>query len=145
MLPTTVPVYSTAWRERGHPDAIKWEVVSIPPTVALKLPFERGESGQGVWICVEGEIETAGQRSSQLLLWIETSPCEVLLNVSSSDGRLHIYNVWRDHKAVNGAGSQAYSSGMLREVTDSGTRYRCNAIGFDEPFQHLTFHLRTEA
>jgi hypothetical protein len=93
----------------------------------------------GVWIAVQGQLEVNGELSAQFVLWADTSPTPLAVQiVSSSDELLRIYNVWDSGRGL-GAESQAATSGMLREDVGSGYRYRCNAIAAEPRFDAIEF------
>jgi hypothetical protein len=82
--------------------------------------------------------------ADQVVLWADTAPDGLRLTVrETSDGLLHLYNVW-DSGRGRGIESQAATSGMLREDTPSGWRYRCTDIAPEPTFDASTFRLERE-
>ena len=145
-LPTTKRVLSKAWIERGVPDAIKWEVLAVEDGDIVDITFENSEpTEEGIWLCSDQGLMADNVIYPQVLLWQGTAPKSVRLVVHCTDGRLHLYNVWRDECAHESTGSQAYSSGMLCETSAMGSRYRCNSVGFENPFAGLVFTVRTRS
>jgi hypothetical protein len=86
-----------------------------------------------------------GVRHPQLLIWEESAPRQVRFVVNSTNGLLHLYNVWHDPRCRENMGSQSYTSAMIQEKTSEGFRYRCNDVGFDESFNRLVFRLELNA
>jgi len=72
-------------------------------------------------------IEINGERAKAFQLWEDNASKEVLCKCDSTDGNLSIYNIWDKGR---GAESQAYSSGMLKEISGTKVIYYCNDIGF---------------
>ncbi|MEQ7011325.1 hypothetical protein ABN028_34680 [Actinopolymorpha sp. B17G11] len=119
------------------------ETVECCAGSAFQLVFESAEPRwhQGVWLGVEGQLEVAGQTSPQAVLWRDTAPPSVEIVVrSSEDGLLRLYNVWDSGRGY-GRESQAATSGMLRETTTDGLRYRCSDIRPSPTFEALVFRL----
>ena len=109
----------------------------------FRLVFESAEPRwrQGVWFGVEGQLEVAGSTSPQVVLWRDTAPPAVDIVVrSTSDGLLRLYNVW-DSRRGRRRESQAATSGMLRDETANGFRYRCSDINPLPTFEALVFSL----
>lgn len=124
-------------------DVVKFEVLPLAVGDVQMLSFERVTSDwrQGLWLATEGQLEVAGQRSSQLLLWADTTPERVEISCHETDGLLRLYNVWHSGRRP-GHESQSHTSGMLVEALQSGgNRYRCNDIGLEPNFSKLVFTL----
>lgn len=98
---------------------------------------------QGIWLAVDGELVVGGQRASEVVLWRDTAPDEVELEVgSTSDGLLRLYNIWDSGRGLGPWGSQRSTSGMVREPLANGYRYRCSDINPDPSFDSLVFVLQ---
>ncbi|MDT0213337.1 hypothetical protein Q9R29_05525 [Rothia sp. ARF10] len=107
----------------------------------FSLTFESAEPRwrQGVWLAVDGDVVAAGQVSSQILLWRDTAPDQVEIEVrSTGDGLMRLYNVW-DSGRGHGHESQRHTSGMVREALPDGYRYHCSDINPAPTFEALVF------
>jgi hypothetical protein len=127
------------------PDIPVWliEAIECRDGSTFRLVFESAEPRwrQGVWLGVEGDLEIAGQTSSQVVVWRDTAPPFVDIVVrSTTDGLLRLYNVWDSGRGY-GRESQAATSGMLREPTSLGFRYRCSDINPSPTFEAVRFRL----
>lgn len=119
------------------------EAIECRDGSAFRLVFESAEPRwrQGVWFAVEGNIEIAGQTSSQAVVWHDTAPPAVDIVVrSTEDGLLRLYNVWDSGRGLHRE-SQSATSGMLREPTPLGSRYRCSDINPAPTFEAVVFRL----
>jgi hypothetical protein len=98
---------------------------------------------QGVWLAVDGELAVGDHSSSQIVLWRDTAPDRVELEVvSSGDGLLRFSNVWDSGRGRTPWESQSHTSGMIREAVAGGSRYRCSDIDPEPTFDALVFTLR---
>lgn len=133
-------ILSKAFAGRGVEDIVKWDVVDVADGERMRLVFEAAQSPwrQGVWLKCDRGLEVDGGHHAGLDLWSDNSPAEIICTCRTSDGKLHLYNIW---DAGQGRQSQAYTSGMRVEVLENGWRYRCNDIGFDTAFDRLVFML----
>lgn len=127
------------------PDRPVWliEAIECQDGSTFRLVFETAEPRwrQGVWLGVEGNLEIAGKTSPQAVVWRDTAPPSVEIVVrSTADGLLRLYNVW-DSNRGRGQESQAATSGMLREPTALGFRYRCSDIHSSPTFEAVCFRL----
>ena len=78
--------------------------------------------------------------SSQLVIWADTAPPHVDVEVEASDGLLRFYNIWDSGRGKGSFESQSATSGMLVEQLDDGSlRYACNDIGAGSDFDKLIF------
>ena len=105
------------------------------------LRFESVAPGcrHGVWLAAEGELEVNGVRGGRLVVWTDTAPPEVQIEVvSTDDGVLRVDNVWMPGDKL-GREPHIIAGGMLREVIEGGRRYRCNAISDVPEFDSLVF------
>lgn len=94
----------------------------------FSLTFESAQTRwrQGVWLAVDGELVVNGQAASQVVLWRDTAPDNVQIEVASTgDGLMRLYNVWDSGLGLGrGRGrweSQSHTSGMVREAVSDGT------------------------
>jgi hypothetical protein len=81
----------------------------------------------------DAELVVNGQSLAEILLWSDTAPSEVVLEVAPKDRKpvtLRVWNVWRDDHGT----TQAWigNAGMLAETTGSGVILRCSD-GSGEP------------
>jgi hypothetical protein len=134
-------ILSKAFAERGVAGIVKWEVLQVVDREKLRIFFEGTNSPwrQGVWIKCDRGIDIDGKAYGDVNLWTDTAPVPAVFTCRTSNGKLHLYNVWNDG---NGRRSQTYSSGMRVEALADGWRYHCNDIGFDAAFDKLVFRIQ---
>lgn len=97
---------------------------------------------QGVWLAADGELVVNGQAASQVVLWRDTAPDNVQIEVASTgDGLMRLYNVWDSGRGRGRWESQSHTSGMVREAFSDGYRYRCSDISPAPTFDALVFSL----
>ena len=139
MLPTQ-RIMSKAFLERGRTDVVKWELLPIPRTCRHNLVFENWTKTHkhGVWLRTDGELIVNGTSSPSMNLWADETRQTVDIDVPTSSGLLHLYNIWDFGQRSE---SQSWSSGMLVEELPDGRRYRCNDIGFETEFDSLVFRI----
>ncbi|MFV9653751.1 hypothetical protein ACNFCK_02430 [Pseudomonas sp. NY15366] len=118
-----------------------------------RYPVQRGEKlrvsllssdspwKQGIKLNAKGSIHVAGQTlKNGVLLWEDTMPKEVVLQVEAKDGLLQVSNAWDTgdgvtHSWYNGAA-------MYVEFEENGRRiYHCNDGQPDEDFDDLVFSI----
>ncbi len=131
---------SSAFAGRGRTDVVKIECLEIRDDELLRLTFESVNSPlrQGVWLRTDRGLHIANQLCLSADLWQDTSPREVMIHCHTTDGFLHLYNIWEDSGRRE---SQMWTTGMLVEELPTGRRYRCNDFGFDTEFDKLVFRL----
>lgn len=136
-----VAIVSEPFQEKGQTNVIKWDVYPIAEECLLRLVFQdwKNTARHSVWLAVEGDLVVNGYASPNLDIWTDTAPQEVIIQVRSSTGRLHVYKIWDSDEY--GRQSQSYSSGMLVEQLANGRRYRCSDIGFETEFDDLVFRI----
>ena len=122
-----------------------YKIATVPcsPGDVLRLTFDSVDQRwrHGVWLGVEGRLLVAGTESPQILLWEDTAaPTPEIAVLETSDGLLHLYNVWESGPAKHRQ-SQSHTSGMLREELPGGWRFRCNDVGTEPDFSALVFTL----
>lgn len=124
-----------------------WKVEALPcrggDTFLLTFEDSAERWRQGVCLATSGTLRAKGEEAAQFVLWQDTAPPTVRLEVIQTDGLLRLYNVW-DSGRGRSRESQSATSGMLRQPVGRGYRYRCNDIGNDPPFTSLTFLLVRE-
>jgi hypothetical protein len=133
-------VLSSAFRESGRTDVVKIDVLTVADGDVISLTFETKDSPwrQGVWLKTDGFLVVSHRQCAGVQLWQDTAPDHVLIQCHTSNGCLHVYNIWDRGR---GAESQSWTSGMLVEDLPNGRRYRCNDIGFETDFTKLVFRI----
>ena len=135
-----------------HPSLTEWagrevlaiEARPIKPGQVVRVQFETVDAAwrQGLWLATEGILKTNGEQSSQILLWTDTASPAVDIEVMSTRGLLHMYNVWDSGRGISDFESQSATSGLVAEPVDQATiRYRCNDIGTEPDFTKLVFSI----
>ena len=107
----------------------------------ITVRIERIDSDwkQGLKIATGGSFRVNGKHfQGGIVLWSDTVPPEVAIDVSSSEGNIQIRNVWDTGDGVtqslhNGAGM------LVDQVSESRRRYRCNDGRPDEDFNDIIF------
>lgn len=133
-------VYSKAFEEKGNPNVVKIEVLSIKDGQIIELKFEQKHSNwrQGVWLKTDQFIISNGMKCDSVQLWIDTAPEVVKFECHTNNGLLWLYNIW---DRGDGCESQSWTSGMLVKENQGLRRYCCNDIGFETDFHKLVFHI----
>jgi len=142
-LPSKTVLNSQLTALLGRP-VIVLEVVPVLPEETLRISFtsRSGNWRQGIWMASDGEIEVAGQRASQLEIWVDTAPPAFDAKVvRTTDGLLRFYNIWDSGRGQRRE-SQSATSGMLKETVERTTAYRCSDIGIEPKFDKLVFEVR---
>lgn len=121
-------------------------IESVPCSAGdrFTLTFESADPRwrQGVWLAVHGTLAVEIETSSQIVLWRDTAPDQVQLEVrSTDDGLLRFYNVWDSGRGLGPYESQSRTSGMISESVTGGRRYQCSDINPDPTFDALMFTL----
>ena len=108
------------------------------------MTFESAASEwrQGVWLRTDRGVVINEIDCPSATVWMDNSPGEVLIMCHSTDGFLHVYNIWDRGR---GRESQLHTSGMKIEEIANGRRYRCNTFGFDKPFNDVIFRIERRA
>jgi hypothetical protein len=78
-----------------------------------------------------------------LLLWRDTAPAEVLLEVSSKDGKVLIHNVWDYGDGVVHAWHNGAAMAIDR-IDHATRRYSCNDGEPDDDLDDLVFTVHRE-
>jgi len=118
--------------------------VSEGETLQFAIAGTSGSWRQGIWLGVHGDLEVAGTRADQFVVWADTAPKSFQVRVAKTeDGLLRFYNVW-DSGLGRKMESQSATSGMLVDEADGVVTYRCNDIGLSPKFDKLVFELRRE-
>ncbi len=119
------------------------DMLTVTPGRILEFAFlsHSGDWRQGIWIGVNGHLEVGAIKADQLVLWTDTSPRRIAVDVArTDDGHLWLYNVWDSHRGRR-CESQSWTSGMIKQPTEMGAVYRCNDIGLSSDFDKLVFEV----
>ncbi len=129
----------------GQP-AVRIDSLPITKGQRVTLTFERvgPRWRQGVFLATTGSLAIAGTSSPQRVLWSDTAPRSVAIEVAETDGRLVLYNVWDSGRGRHHE-SQSDTSGMFVEaLADGSIRYSCTDIGLEPDFSRLVFSVLIE-
>jgi hypothetical protein len=119
------------------------ETVPCASGDCFAVTFESAESRwrQGIWFAVDGVLVVEDQSAGQVVLWRDTAPEQVRIEVrTTNDGLLRFYNAWDSGRGL-GSESQSHTSGMLREADATDLRYRCSDINPEPTFEALVFKI----
>jgi len=136
-------VKSDYFSSLGADGVVLWSVLNIGARASFRLAVEKVTPlrPQGIWLCTDMDIEIIGgngKASSQQYLIFDDAPHELSFVCETSDGLLHLYNMWE----VNGMRrSQMRMSGMEIEDIPGGYRYRCTDTGPEPDFERFVFTL----
>lgn len=133
-------------KSKGQPVEYAGETIQMVDRIPvftgqkIRIVFEAVNSKwkQGVHLSIDGEFAVNGQTVKKaVVLWEDTAPKEVTLEVKSKKGECLIKNVWDIgdgvmHSWHNGAA-------MIVETTELKRRYRCNDGQPDDNFNDLVF------
>ena len=118
--------------------------VSEGETLEFEIASTSGSWRQGIWLGVHGELEVAGTRGDQFVIWTDTAPKSFQVRVAhTDDGLLRFYNVW-DSGRGRKQESQSATSGMLVDAAGGLVTYRCNDIGLSPKFDKLVFEVKRD-
>ncbi|MGH6614062.1 hypothetical protein [Sphingomonas sp.] len=124
-----------ATRSPCHPGAIFGSCAK-----AAKIPG----GGRGVHLATKGHFKIGSETFPKaIVLWADTAPRIVILEVHANDGVCQVKNVWDTgdgtmHSWHNGAA-------MIIEETEFGRRYRCNDGNPNDDFDDIIFRLESNA
>lgn len=91
-----------------------------------------------MFIATERSLAVADVTARAHVLWQDSTPPEVDIDVIESNGTITIHNVWDSGRKYGRFESQKHTSGMLVErIEPHGWRYRCHDIGFNPDFKKL--------
>jgi hypothetical protein len=125
-------------------EVILIETVQCSGGDRFSLTFESADPRwrQGVWLAVDGTLAIGDHESSLCVLWHDTAPHQVRVEVrSTQDGLLRLYNVWDSGRGYRPWESQSHTSGMISEVVPGGSRYHCSDINPHPTYDALVFTL----
>lgn len=121
------------------------DVVPVSTGDICRIGLESTNSAwrQGIWIGTQGLLRVNDVESAQIVIWRDSAPASVDIEVIESDGNLRVYNIWDSGRGIKDHESQSMTSGMIIDVLNDGTRrYRCNDIGYEPDFDKLVFTLQ---
>lgn len=140
-LPAERAMNNDLSEQLGRP-VVRFEVVPVGAGQVVTLSFDSVNSDwrQGIWLGTEGGLRVNGVENSQLVVWHDSAPEVVRVEVAETDGLLRFYNVWDSGRGLGPHESQSATCGMLMtELPDGSRRYGCNDIGFDPAFDKIVF------
>jgi hypothetical protein len=110
-IPSKRTLNSELTEQMGR-EVVLFEVLPVAPGQTLLLTFEETSAGwrQGVWLGTEGEFKCNGHTSSQVVLWSDTAPRPVEIEIVATDGLLRLYNVWDSGRRLGDYESQMATS-----------------------------------
>lgn len=108
----------------------------------LRVIFEsvKAEWRQGIRLKTDGEFIVNNKTIKKaVVLWHDTAPREVLLQVHTKKGDCSIKNVWDTGNGV--MDSWHNGAAMIVEEVPTGKRYRCNDGQPDDDFDDIIFRV----
>jgi hypothetical protein len=142
-------------RSQGKPIEHKGQTVHIAHKVSVApgtvLRFNRLRAArspvQGMRITAKGcELEVAGTKGKQFVLWADTAPVEVDVNIKSAkSGKSEVscVNVWRDAKHGSTFQGMNYS-GIMVEPQGNSYTLRCSDGVGPADFSDLVVRITVE-
>jgi hypothetical protein len=106
----------------------------------LRITFENVASTwrQGMFLATEGMLVISGTSLPKFVLWQDSAPEVVTIDVVDTSGTLILYNVWDSGRNLGKFESQSATSGMIvKELPQASRRYWCNDIGSTPEFNKL--------
>jgi hypothetical protein len=116
------------------------DLIPITDGQHIRIVFESANSDwrQGVYLSTDGSFEVNGQNVRKaVVLWKDTAPREVLLQVQTKQGAFRVKNVWDVGDGVMHSGHNG--AAMISEEASSSRRYKCNDGRADDDFDDLIF------
>lgn len=107
----------------------------------LRLQFESAHSAwrQGVLLSTDEGLNVNNKSSKDIVLWYDTAPREVMLQVHTRKGEVLVVNVW---DSGDGCMDQGHNGAAMQvEETATGRRYKCNDGVPDDDFDDLVFQI----
>jgi len=108
----------------------------------IRIVFESAspERRQGISLTVRGELEVNGHTiRKEVVLWVDTAPTEVILQVRTKQHEVLVKNVWdRGDGVMDSWHAQA---AMIVETCGAVRRYRCNDGRNNLDFEDIVFTL----
>jgi len=132
--------------EYNSKDLVLMDRIAVPGACTIKIMFEAVNSDwrQAVVLNTKGTFLVAGQTiRNSVILWEDTAPNEVTIEVITKSKELVIYNAWdvgngTTHYWHNGAA-------MWIEALGATKRYHCNDGYPDDDLNDLIFTLSVDS
>ena len=104
------PIFNSEFKQRGRDNVVMIDVFPVLDGEMLRLTFECTNSPwrQGVWMSIDGYFLVNSIKSSQVDIWQDTGPSDILIECHTEKSALHLYNIW---DKGSGRQSQSWSSG----------------------------------
>jgi hypothetical protein len=135
-------------QSKGEPIEYKGKLVQlmdrplVRPGSALQLVFvsSSGSRRQGVRIKANGDLVVAGQKLKDIVLWSDTAPPCVDIQLGAKATELKVWNCW---ESADGAVDAWHNgAGMIVSAKAAGVReYQCNDGAPNDDFSDLVFRL----
>ncbi len=135
-------------RSKGQPVEYNGRIIQMVDRLRvgdgqrLRVVFEavNAEWRQGVYMTTDGTFLVNDQVVKKaVVLWNDTEPREVVLEVRTKEGDCWVKNVWD----IGDGFTDSWHNGaaMIVEETASGRRYRCNDGKPDDDFDDIVFRI----
>jgi hypothetical protein len=127
-------------------EVLRMDAIPVNPGDALIFRFDRVNSPrrQGIWLGTMGSLEIESETSPQFVLWHDTAPPEVRVEVFETDGTLRFYNCFMEPPDPSHL-AHVKGSGMVTDETSDGwTTYSCNDVGVPPVYDKLVFSVKVE-
>jgi len=133
---------------KGQPIELDGKILQMVDRVpvrdgqGIRIVFESAspERRQGISLTVRGELEVNGHTiRKEVVLWVDTAPTEVILQVRTKQHEVLVKNVWdRGDGVMDSWHAQA---AMIVETCGAVRRYRCNDGRNNLDFEDIVFTL----
>jgi hypothetical protein len=136
-------VTNVALRGPAGQEVVKIESVDIVAGQTITLEFEHVAPRwrQGVFLATVGTLRVGRTGSPSLVVWSDSSPKVLRIDVEETRGRLILYNVWDSGRGRRWESQSATSGMVVDQLADGSRRYSCTDIGFEPDFGRLVFRL----
>lgn len=148
-----MPVFEELFRKsKGQPVEYQGlrlqlaDTLVVSPSDRLIIEFQSAEGRyrQGIMLKTDGRfVINAQEIRKAAVLWQDTAPDTVTVDVHSQNGEVLVYNVWDHGDGV----TQAWHNGAAMVVEDLGSgmkRYSCNDGYPDDDLDDLVFVVRRQ-
>lgn len=139
---------SLFFESKGQPVVYNGQTIQMVDRIPIKngqflrVIFEgvNAEWRQGVHLKTDGDFIVNNKTVKKaVVLWHDTAPREVLLQVHTKKGECWIKNVWDTGNGV--MDSWHNGAAMIVEEIATGKRYRCNDGQPDDDFDDIVFRI----
>jgi hypothetical protein len=133
---------------KGQPIEYKGKLVQlmdtppVRPGSALLLVFVSSSKSrrQGIRIKANGDLVVAGQKLKDIVLWSDTAPTRVDIQLGAKVTELKVWNCWANSDGAMDAWHNG--AGMIASAKAAGVReYNCNDGTPNDDFSDLVFRL----